>query len=32
MLLKVQHTEESINREYGKMELKGSVYEFESNC
>lgn len=32
MLLKVQHTEESINSRYGKIELKGSVHEFESNC
>lgn len=32
MLLKVQQTEESMNREYSEMERKGSVHEFESNC
>lgn len=31
MFLKTQHTEKSINSEYGKMELKGSVHEFESD-
>lgn len=31
MFLKAQHTEKAINSEHGKMELKGSVYEFESN-
>lgn len=25
------NTEKSINSEYGKMELKGSVHEFESD-
>lgn len=32
MLLKVQHTAESINSELIKIELKESVHEFESNC